>query len=147
MAQQPRRITHAPPQWSADGRWWWDGQRWIPRPQTLRSEDGLWWWNGERWLPVRWPRAQLRPRDALRWFLILITAFGAVGTAVDVWAVILMIYNLPGPSFGIPPQDADILIPGFVPLETLGPPAFLVAIGWWIMLLIQKLRSQRAPAD
>lgn len=19
-----------PPQWSADGRWWWDGQRWIP---------------------------------------------------------------------------------------------------------------------
>ena len=63
---------------------------------------------------------------------------------MDVWAVILMIYNLSGPSFGIPPQDADILIPVFVPLTTLGPIAFLVAIGWWIMLLIQKLRSQRA---
>jgi len=24
------------PQWSADGRWWWDGQRWVPAPQAVR---------------------------------------------------------------------------------------------------------------
>ncbi|WP_152362707.1 hypothetical protein [Microlunatus speluncae] len=23
-------MSQAPPQWSPDGRWWWDGQRWVP---------------------------------------------------------------------------------------------------------------------
>jgi hypothetical protein len=29
-----------PPQWSADGRWWWDGQRWIPAPPRTPSRRG-----------------------------------------------------------------------------------------------------------
>ena len=29
--------NQAPPQFSPDGRWWWDGQRWIPIPPTQPS--------------------------------------------------------------------------------------------------------------
>lgn len=25
-----RRMSQAPPQWSPDGRWWWNGQQWVP---------------------------------------------------------------------------------------------------------------------
>jgi hypothetical protein len=33
------------PQLSADGRWWWDGQRWM----AALSADGLWHWDGSEW--------------------------------------------------------------------------------------------------
>jgi hypothetical protein len=29
MDQQPGQQGSGPPQYSADGRWWWDGQRWV----------------------------------------------------------------------------------------------------------------------
>ncbi len=35
-------------QLSADGSWWWDGERWVP----ALSPDGLWRWDGTRWQPV-----------------------------------------------------------------------------------------------
>src|SRR5215472_13262391 len=35
MAEQPPH--RAPPQYGPDGRWWWDGQRWIPVPQPTPS--------------------------------------------------------------------------------------------------------------
>jgi hypothetical protein len=34
---------------SPDGRWLWDGQRWL----TTISPDGAWKWNGQAWLPAR----------------------------------------------------------------------------------------------
>ena len=81
---------------------------------------------------------------SLRWLLILLTVFGAVGMALTVVSEILLSYNI-NANFGIPPEDADLLMPVFVPLFWLGPPAFLVAIGWWITLFIQKRRSRRGP--
>src|SRR5260370_25210326 len=42
---------------SPDGRWFWDGQRWL----TTSSPDGAWNWNGQGWLPPR-PAAGLSGR-------------------------------------------------------------------------------------
>ncbi|SRR5216684_7452748 len=42
---------------SPDGRWFWDGQRWL----TTSSPDGAWKWNGQAWLPTR-PAAGLSGR-------------------------------------------------------------------------------------
>src|SRR5262249_33799156 len=33
---------------SADGQWWWDGDRWVP----ASTDDGLWEWDGVRWRPT-----------------------------------------------------------------------------------------------
>jgi len=41
----------APPQHSADGRWWWDGERWHP----AISPDGLWRFDGRGWKPINPP--------------------------------------------------------------------------------------------
>jgi hypothetical protein len=41
----------SPPQFSADGRFWWDGARWQPAV----SPDGLWRWNGTQWIPAAKP--------------------------------------------------------------------------------------------
>jgi hypothetical protein len=38
---------------SADGRWWWDGRRWVPAV----SADGAWRWNGTSWEPTAEPSA------------------------------------------------------------------------------------------
>ena len=38
---------------SADGRWWWDGHRWMPAV----SADGAWRWNGTSWEPTAEPSA------------------------------------------------------------------------------------------
>jgi hypothetical protein len=84
-----------------------------------------------------------RASHPLRWLRILLTAFGAVGIALNVLGVIVESYNLNVPNFGIPPEDADVLIPVVVPPLWLGPPVFLVAIVWWIVLFIRKRRSQR----
>ena len=50
----------APPvalQMSADGKFWFDGARWVdcanePPPFAPRSPDGAMWWNGYAWAPV-----------------------------------------------------------------------------------------------
>jgi len=33
----------APPQYSADGRWWWDGYRWIPCALPLPTSTAWDW--------------------------------------------------------------------------------------------------------
>jgi len=33
---------------SRDGRWWWDGTRWV----ATTTPDGLWRWDGGRWQPT-----------------------------------------------------------------------------------------------
>jgi TM2 domain-containing membrane protein YozV len=37
QAQAPPASTPAAPQYSPDGRWWFDGQQWVPAPQTATS--------------------------------------------------------------------------------------------------------------
>jgi hypothetical protein len=49
------------PMMSADGAYWWDGQRWrdasIEAPATApRSPDGALWWDGRSWRPLPAPR-------------------------------------------------------------------------------------------
>ena len=49
------------PMMSADGAYWWDGQRWrdasIEAPAAApRSPDGALWWDGRSWRPVPAPR-------------------------------------------------------------------------------------------
>ena len=58
-----------PPQVSPDGRFYWDGDSWVPleRPRETAmsnvpdssssnvgqlSADGHWWWNGQTWIPA-----------------------------------------------------------------------------------------------
>ena len=45
-------MGEGPPQYSADGRWWWNGQQWIAahRAPPQYSADGRWWWNGQQWI-------------------------------------------------------------------------------------------------
>jgi hypothetical protein len=50
------------PMMSADGAYWWDGQRWrdasSEAPATApRSPDGALWWDGRSWRPLPAPRA------------------------------------------------------------------------------------------
>jgi hypothetical protein len=33
---------------SEDGRWWWDGRRWV----ATSTSDGIWQWDGRRWRPT-----------------------------------------------------------------------------------------------
>ncbi|HEX9098669.1 MAG TPA: hypothetical protein VF956_04180 [Candidatus Dormibacteraeota bacterium] len=49
------------PMMSADGAYWWDGQRWrdasVEAPATApRSPDGALWWDGRSWRPLPVPR-------------------------------------------------------------------------------------------
>jgi hypothetical protein len=54
----------APPQVSPDGKFYWDGARWVPfqsaADTNLIARGGRWftpderlWWDGNRWLPYR----------------------------------------------------------------------------------------------
>ena len=38
---------------SADGRWWFDGQQWVPAV----SANGRYWFDGQQWRSNRWPLA------------------------------------------------------------------------------------------
>jgi len=67
--QQP---PNAPPQWSADGQWWWDGAQWQPRSAFMPppSPYGLapppiGYWNAP-------PPVSMAPSPGLRIFLIVV---------------------------------------------------------------------------
>ena len=80
-ASRPAGVPPAAPsgQVSPDGRWLWDGSRWLPtgqpaaqtQPQMVPllvrgrslSSDRKFWWDGQRWLPYRaitWNSLHLR---------------------------------------------------------------------------------------
>lgn len=46
---QPPMGYGATPQFSKDGKWWWDGTKWI----SILSQDGRYRWTGKAWAPVR----------------------------------------------------------------------------------------------
>lgn len=66
------------PQFSPDGRWFWDGANWQPAV----SADGRWRWNGYTWVP-----AGFRPGGMSAGWLVLI----AGGVIVAVLAVTIPI--------------------------------------------------------
>lgn len=42
---RPGPAAGTQPQQSADGRWWWDGHRWVPRQEpTPGAGSSGWWW-------------------------------------------------------------------------------------------------------
>ena len=58
-------TAQPPPQLSKDGRWRWDGNKWVllkprssvpsylPGPSAPQlSSDGRWWWTDYRWVPA-----------------------------------------------------------------------------------------------
>jgi hypothetical protein len=49
------------PQFSADGRFWWDGAQWQPAV----SPDGRWRWNGIQWIPMARPPRKVGVGGAL----------------------------------------------------------------------------------
>lgn len=59
----------APPQWSPDGMWWWDGARWIPRAQPAGKD---------RYAPT--PTARVVVIVALAVAVVLTGLLGIVGT-------------------------------------------------------------------
>ena len=65
---QPPPYGHAPPQYSPDGKWWWDGEQWLPV-----SEDTP---------PARYPVAPPAPpepaRARSRWLPVLAAAVAFV---------------------------------------------------------------------
>jgi hypothetical protein len=62
---------------SADGRWWWDGERWL----ATSTMDGLWQWDGERWRPTIELRG-VRARDLATTLALLAEDRYAHGAAV-----------------------------------------------------------------
>jgi len=50
--QAGQQQGKAPPQYSPDGRWWWDGQQWTPVQQTAAQSQPLWRWDGQRWISL-----------------------------------------------------------------------------------------------
>lgn len=81
----------APPQYSPDGRWWWNGQRWVPVTWPLPEQPGA-GWAAQEWAydyartpPPARPRRRRTP--AIFWvgllalvvLLLLAAGGGAVG--------------------------------------------------------------------
>jgi hypothetical protein len=62
VAQPP-----SPPsvQYSPDGRYFWDGQQWVPvappPPAVQLSPDGRYSWDGQQWVPVASPPPRIGP--------------------------------------------------------------------------------------
>lgn len=55
--RRPATFLMSGPTMSADGAYWWDGQRWrdasVEAPPTApRSPDGAHWWDGRTWRPL-----------------------------------------------------------------------------------------------
>ena len=38
---EPPSGSRAPQQWSADGQWWWDGDRWLPAAEVRASKGRI----------------------------------------------------------------------------------------------------------
>jgi hypothetical protein len=77
-------MDSAPPPWpvSPDGRYRWDGVRWVP---TI-SSDGFWWWDGWAWRP-RWGQANQGPPHSRA--VVTASVIGAIVAALLMVAVVL----------------------------------------------------------
>lgn len=82
------RPQGAAPQWSSDGRWWWDGHRWIPAPQARAAAGGA--HHGQQSYPVSPPGARPKtPWYTSWWFITSCTlavglcGLGIVGAALS----------------------------------------------------------------
>lgn len=71
-----------PHNFSPDGRWWWDGERWQP----ALSSDGRSRWDGVRWVPVRRrsPWMWVRRIGSLAIALLLLLGAGIFGIGAAV---------------------------------------------------------------
>ena len=49
MIQPPGGAGVSGPQFSNDGKWYWNGQQWV----TAISPDGRYQWTGTAWTPVK----------------------------------------------------------------------------------------------
>jgi hypothetical protein len=61
--------TSSPPQWSADGQWWWNGWEWRPRSEITPALAP------DSWMPPPVPSSlqiALTPSPGLRIFLLLV---------------------------------------------------------------------------
>ncbi|SRR6266852_194627 len=82
--QQP---PGAPPQWSADGQWWWDGTQWQPRSAVMPAtpaQPGYVPPPPGYWMPP--PPSPLAPSPGLRIFLIVVLAIAVLISSVFVLA-------------------------------------------------------------
>ena len=66
MTGQPgQQQGKAPPQYSPDGRWWWDGQQWTLVDQEPAQLQPPWRWDGRRWISLdnrfRWDGTTWQP--------------------------------------------------------------------------------------
>ena len=85
MATSPRLV-------SPDGKFYWDGQRWVPmesQPPDWSaprwSPDGRYWWDGANWVPVNVasitaPTKAWEPSPGLRSFLLVVLVIADVIT-------------------------------------------------------------------
>ncbi|HKF19611.1 MAG TPA: hypothetical protein VKF14_20800 [Candidatus Dormibacteraeota bacterium] len=74
MTGQPgQQQGEAPPQYSPDGRWWWDGRQWTPVHQEAARVQSPWRWDGRRWISLddrfwwdgtTWQPVEVLPRRA-----------------------------------------------------------------------------------
>ncbi len=106
MDELPGHQQTAPPQYSSDGRWWWDGQQWIPAqhptarreypaPPALASPTGD-AQGQESEGPVReWPTGFPRP-TALQGIPIPAMAAWALGFGVATIVASLLFWVLSG---------------------------------------------------
>jgi hypothetical protein len=93
--QQP---PSAPPQWSADGLWWWDGTRWRSRSESMTppAPPGYLPPSAGYWVPPQ--PAPLAPSPGLRIFLLVVLG---VTTAVTGFFALLGVFGVTsGPTSG-----------------------------------------------
>jgi hypothetical protein len=50
-------MSSSPPEWSADGNWFWDGSKW----NDAVSADGKWRFDGREWKPFQGLRSPMPP--------------------------------------------------------------------------------------